>query len=348
MRIAVVTVRPEHKSQYGGAERLFDGLVGAFRDIGHEADEVPLQVDESNFEGIQRGYLACYDLDLSRYDVVVSTKAPTWLVRHPRHVCYLVHTMRVFYDMFETTFPQPTPALLRQRELIHKLDTGSLAPPRCKAVFAIGEEVASRLRETNGIEATALHPPLWADCFRDEGIGDYFFLPGRLHRWKRVDLVVDAFKRLERDVRLLIAGQGEEEEALRRLAGADRRIRFLGSVSDDELIGLYAKALAVPFAPRREDYGYVTLEAFASGKPVITCSDSGEAAAIVRDGVNGRVVDPDPVALAGAFAALVDDPGLAQAMGASGRGWVRGLSWSWLAQRLLAAATDIDRREASR
>lgn len=338
MRIAVVTVRPPDKAAYGGAERLFDALVESLRGIGHDAVEVTVPVDESHFGGIQRGYLACYDKDLSSFDMVVSTKAPTWLVRHPRHVCYLVHTMRVFYDMFEQTFPHPTQELLRQREIVQALDTGALSPPRCRAVFSIGSEVSARLQKWNGIEANVLHPPLWADCFRDDGSGDYFFLPGRLHRWKRVELVIDAMKLLDRNVRLVIAGSGEEETALRQRAADDPRIEFLGAVSDERIVDLYAGALAIPFVPLREDYGYVTLEAFASGKPVLTCHDSGEAAAIVRHGENGFVVDANAESLAQALLILVDDRALASRFGSAGRSMVRELSWARIARTLVAAA----------
>lgn len=339
MRVAVITVRPRDPAAFGGAERLFDALVAAFRREGHDAVEIEVPVDESSFAGIQRGYVDCYDLELSDFDMVVSTKAPTWLVRHPRHVCYLVHTIRVFYDMFAQTFPHPSPELQRQRKLVHALDSDALAPPRCRAVYAIGGEVARRLSEDNGLQAGVLHPPLWSDRFRTGTAGDYFLLPGRMHAWKRVDLVIDAFKQVRGGVRLLLAGSGEAESALRLRAEGDPRIEFLGPVSDEDLVVLYSGALAVPFAPLREDYGYITLEAFASGKPVLTCSDAGEAAAIVEDRVTGRVVAPEAAALATAMQQCVDDRDSAVRMGEAGREWVAQLSWRRVVEALVDAAT---------
>src|SRR5688572_3012041 len=100
MRIGVVTIR-QQSGESGGAERFYDGLVAALRALGHDAQELALHTDESSIDGVKRSYLQAYDLDVSRYDLVISTKAPSWLVRHPRHVCWLVHTMRVFYDMFD-------------------------------------------------------------------------------------------------------------------------------------------------------------------------------------------------------------------------------------------------------
>ena len=60
--------------------------------------------------------------------------------------------------------------------------------------------------------------------------------------------------------------------------GVAARVRFLGEIDDDTLIELYANALAVVYPPFDEDFGYVTLEAFLSKKPVITTSDAGEPA----------------------------------------------------------------------
>jgi glycosyltransferase involved in cell wall biosynthesis len=338
MRIAVITVRPRDPAGFGGAERLYDALVAAFRQAGHDAVEIDVPVDESCFAGIQRGYIDCYDLELSDFDMVVSTKAPTWLVRHPRHVCYLVHTIRVFYDMFEQAFPTPTAELLRQRGVVQALDSAALAPPHCRGIIAIGAEVARRLEKDNGLHAKVLHPPLWTDRFRAGPQGDYFFLPGRMHAWKRVDLVIDAFKQVQGPVRLLLAGTGDAEESLRQRAQDDPRIEFLGSISDEDLVSRYSGALAVPFAPVREDYGYITLEAFASGKPVLTCTDSGEAAAIVEDAVSGRVVSPNAKALADAMQGMAMDRACAVRMGQAGKQWSEKLSWTRVVDALVSAA----------
>lgn len=337
MRIGVITARGSG-GEAGGAERFYCALVASFASLGHEAEEVPVVIDEPDFERIQRNYLTCYDLDLRRFDMVVSTKAPTWLVRHPRHVCYLVHTIRVFYDMFDQVFPNAWEGLIDQRDWIRKMDTLALGKPRCRGVFTIGNEVSERLLVANGIDAPVLHPPLWASNFETGPQGDYFFLPGRLHPWKRVDLVIRAFLRTTSSKRLVIAGTGEAEQDLRALAAGDPRIEFVGRISDESLKGYYSRCLAVPFAPLREDYGYVTLEAFASGKPVITCHDSGEAANIVRDGVTGRVVESDEEALAAAMDELQRDRERAAGMGREGLRWVDSLSWSHVAEALIDAA----------
>lgn len=337
MKVGIVTARAGN-GDAGGAERFYDALVAAFKAAGHETRELPIVVDEPDFDRIKRNYLACYDLDVSGFDLVVSTKAPTWMVRHPRHVCYLVHTIRVFYDMFATVFPNASPELNAQRKLIHELDTGALSPPRCKAVFSIGSEVSKRLNDWNGLDAPVLHPPMWSNHFRTGPYGGYLLLPGRLHAWKRVDLVIRAMRHIKSPLRLIITGSGEAESDLRTLAGDDSRVVFRGKVSDAELADLYAGAFAVPFAPMREDYGYVTLEAFASGKPVVTCIDSGEAAAIVQDASGGFVCDPEPEAFARSIDQLWENRERAIQLGNQGLNWVKSLSWPSIIERLIASS----------
>lgn len=321
----------------GGAERFFDGLHRALVAAGHDADLVGIDGDESTFDGIEETYLRCYDFDVRGYDAVISTKAPTYLVRHPNHVCYLVHTIRVFYDMFESSFPEAGTRVGRQRALIRKLDTLALSQPRTKRVFAIGEEVATRLRRDNGIPASVLHPPLGIEGLRPGAAGDYILLPGRLHRWKRVHLAIDAIRSVSRPLKLLIAGTGEDECYLRDLASGDDRIVFLGHVTDATLADLYSNALAVVFVPVREDYGYVTVEAFRSGKPVITCHDSGEAARLVEDGRTGLVVAPEPAALASAIERLDDNRTWSLAMGANALEREKGVRWETVVSALCGA-----------
>src|SRR5262249_8201647 len=152
-------------------------------------------------------------------------------------------------------------------------------------------------------------------------------LPGRLHRWKRVDLVVRAFRRLKQHIPLLIAGTGEDEARVRLAAEGDRRVQFLGGGSNEQLLDLYAGALVGPFVPVQEDDGLITTEAFRSHKPVITCTDSGETLQFVKDGETGFVVEPDEEALADRLAFLVDRPEVAARMGHRGARSIAHIKW---------------------
>ena len=336
-RVAVLAPTSSTQEK-GGAERLFQGLANALRYQGCVVDEIHKVVDESSFEGIQAGYQAFEALDLSSYDMVISTKAPSYAARHPNHVLWLVHTVRVFYDMFDLTFPAADEHVRAQRDWIVHADNEALG--RIAQRFSIGNEVSRRLRLWNETDATVLHPPMEEIGFFNHGDGGYFFIPGRLHRWKRLDLLILAVTSSSLPLRLIIAGTGEAEHSLRALAGDDTRIEFAGHVSDERLKELYASCLAVPFLPVREDYGYVTLEAFASSKPVITCSDSGEPAHFVDDGQTGFVCAPDIGSVRHALERMWNDRKLAARMGNAARQRTAGIQWPITAKRLLQAGLD--------
>lgn len=324
----------------GGAERLYAGLTSAIRDLGWEADLVTLPFDESSFETIKAGYASFEALDLDAYDLVISTKAPSYCVRHRNHALYLVHTIRVFYDMFESAFRDADERRLEERRWIHRKDNEAIGAIDRR--YAIGEEVAQRLRSFNGLDARTLHPALKLERIVPGPIGDYFFMPGRLHRWKRVDLVIAAVRASHLPMKLIIAGTGEEEAALRSLAHGDERIVFAGYVDDADLANLYRQCLGVVFCPVREDYGYVTIEAFAYAKPVITCSDSGEPLQFVRDGETGLVCDPDLDAVRSAMERLWSNRGEARKLGLEGSDVARNITWERVARTLLGETAGDD------
>jgi glycosyltransferase involved in cell wall biosynthesis len=150
--------------------------------------------------------------------------------------------------------------------------------------------------------------------------------------------VIKALAEAPRDVRLYIAGTGTQRDVFERLAaslGLGDRVRFLGEIDDDTLIELYAGALAVIYPPFDEDFGYVTLEAFLSKKPVITTRDAGEPAFFVIDGVTGRVTDPDPAAIGAAIADLHARPDVAARLGEAGYEQARRITWTAAIERLV-------------
>jgi glycosyltransferase involved in cell wall biosynthesis len=334
MKIAVIAVASLN-GDIGGAERLYGGLVKSLCNAGMKTDLLQITSDESSFESIKETYLKFYDLNVEKYDGVISTKAPSYLIRHKNHICYLVHTMRIFYDMFESEYPNPVPPLLEQRKFIHVLDSIALKSTSVKKIYSIGHEVANRLQKYNLLESEVLHPALFFDNFKTGEPNDYIFMPGRLHRWKRVDLIIDAMQYTKCPVKLKIAGTGEDEGFFRKIANNDSRIEFLGRVTDDELVDLYAGALAIPYTPVHEDYGYVTLEAFKSCKPVITCKDSGEPTYFVKNDFNGFVCDPNPQEIAEKIDYLFQNRDKVEEMGLNGKSTIAHISWENIAQKLI-------------
>jgi glycosyltransferase involved in cell wall biosynthesis len=334
-KVAIVATASA-SGEVGGAERFHNGLRDSLCAHDIDARVVPVIPDESSFRAILQSYLKFYDLDLTKFDGIITTKAPAYVARHPNHVCYLQHTMRAFYDMFDVEFPAADTSLQEQRKWVHHLDTAALMSPNIKRVFSIGEEVKDRLLEFNGIESEVLYQATTLTGFR-HGAFDYLFMPGRLHRWKRVNLVIEAMAHVRAPVKLLISGVGEDEAGLKELAGSNPRIVFLGRVSDDELLDYYADALAVPFVPYREDFGLVAVEAFHSGKPLITCRDSGEPARMTASYDAGLICDPTPETVARAIDTLYASPAIARKLGENGWLHVRNVSWDTTAKALVKA-----------
>lgn len=337
MKVAIITPAIRDPNRLFGAERHFLGIVQAFKRHA-ETDWIQVPISEASFDTILRGYLDCHDLDLSSYDLVVSTKAPTYAAQHPNHVCWLLHQIRVFYDRFDDEYGKlPAQALVQlqsQRQSIQRLDNAALR--RVRKIFTNGQETVRRLKLYNGFDAEVLYPPVLAQGHYCEG-QQHFLLPGRLHRWKRVDLAIRAMHQLSSDVPLLIAGAGEDEPEFRKLAGNDPRIQFLGFVSDEEMLRLYANALAVLFVPKDEDFGYITVEAMLSHKPVIVCKDSGEPALLANNGRTGFVVNPDPAEIASAMGILAASRELAREMGEHAFQSAPSQSWDDVVLRLIAA-----------
>jgi glycosyltransferase involved in cell wall biosynthesis len=333
MKIAVLTPVPV-SGEAGGAEVLYKFLIRSLRKY-VRVDQIKVACDEKNMVSIKRNYLTFYDRDVSAYDGVVSTKVPSYIVYHPNHVCYLIHTMRSFYDMFEREFPKPSQIIRRERDFIINLDTAALSYPRVRKLFVIGDEVKNRLKKWNGLDSEVLRPGLPEGKFRSEDYR-YFLLASRLHRWKRIDLAIKAFKRVKGDIKLVIVGRGEDESHFKKLAANDSRIHFSGWVSRKKLLKVYSNALAVLFVAKNEDYGFITSEAFASSKPVITCTDSGEPARIVKENVSGFICPPKQTCLAEKMDFFFKNKSAAAEMGERGKRDLNLLSWDKIATRLIS------------
>jgi glycosyltransferase involved in cell wall biosynthesis len=330
----------------GGAEALVGELVRQFREYGYDTERVSLPFKWYPKDEILPHAAAWRLLDLSEsngrpIDLLVGTKFPTYFARHPRKVTWLVHQHRAAYELTDTPYTDFThdERDLALREKLLALDTETLG--ECRGLFSISSTISNRLRRYNGLEATPLyHPPRLATRLHARPAGAYVLSLGRLETVKRVDLAVRAMLQTPPDLSLVVAGTGSQRETLERLAaslGLANRVRFAGEVNDDDAIELYANALAVVFPPYDEDYGYVTLEAFLSHKPVVTTTDAGGPNEFVRDGVNGAVVEPDAVAIGQAVAALHADRRRAARLGEAGYDLARGITWAGVIERLTGA-----------
>jgi len=330
---------------YGGAERLVRGLVAELRRHGYRAKKIsipfkPYPKGELLAQGALWRLLDLSECNYEKIDLVIPTKFPTYFVRHPNKVPWLMHQYRAMYDLCCTPFSEfhDVEADVRLRDRIVALDTEMLS--ESKRVFTISRTTTARLAKYNGVASEPLyHPPLLAGDLHGGPFGDYVLSVGRLEMNKRIDLVIEALARTDRAVRLIIVGHGSDRRRLDALVSTldvGDRVTFAGEVDDRQLIELYANALAVIFPPLDEDYGYVTLEAFLARKPVVTTTDAGGPLEFIDHDVSGIVTEPKPQALADAIARLAADRALARRIGEAGFERASRVSWSGVVDRLVS------------
>jgi glycosyltransferase involved in cell wall biosynthesis len=327
----------------GGADHHINGLVGQLRHYGHEVELLRFPFRFSPEAEVQRLMGFCEGTDLNMpngvpVDKVISLQFPAYGVQHDDHRVWIMHQHRAVYDLHAD---QPQSAeLAALKTAVTEFDTRVLSG--AQALHANSERVAARLLEFNGLEAAPLyHPPHDADKFFTDEPYDYIFAPSRLESLKRQDLLIRAAQHLQTPVKILLGGRGGQQQRYARLIaelGVESRVQLIGGFSEAEKRVLYARSLGVAFVPKDEDYGYVTLEAMLSAKPVITCTDSGGPLEFVKHEHSGWVLPPDPQQLAAVMDQLYEDKAAAARMGEAGRAIYDNadISWHTVIERLLA------------
>ncbi|HEY4688306.1 MAG TPA: glycosyltransferase [Anaerolineae bacterium] len=306
MKIALVH---DWLNQYGGAERVLEVLKEMYPDApiytslywragmpeAYRAWDIRTAwLDRA--PGIYRHhqpYLPLYPLafrafDLSGYDVVLSNKSgfchgvPTG---NALHVCYCLAPTRYVWSL----------GAYAEREALGRLTRLALKPlvawlrrwdyaaaQRVTHFAAISTEIQGRIRAYYNRDAVVIHPPVDLRRYRPAAPhADYYLIVSRLIPYKRIDLAIEAFNRLERP--LWIVGSGRDLDRLRARAGP--HVKFLGRVPDSDLPDLVAHCKAFVF-PGYEDFGIAPVEAQAAGRPVIAYG-AGGALDTVIDGQTG-------------------------------------------------------------
>jgi glycosyltransferase involved in cell wall biosynthesis len=321
---------------------LAENLRMALRKAGHEAIITAIPFKWYPPERILDHMLACRLLDLTesngmRIDRLIGLKFPAYLIPHPNKVMWVLHQYRAAYDLWDHPLGDivKTPDGRQIRECIGRADRDVFSTAR--DVYAISKNVCERLRKYCDVDAHPLyHPPPGAHrffCARQQDA--YFFFPSRLAELKRQRLVVEALGHTRHPVEVYFSGPPENPvyaDTLQHEAentGVAARAHWLGAVPEDKKVELYAHCLGVVYPPLDEDYGYVTLEAMLSCKPVITCTDSGGANEFISHRENGLVVPPEPQALAMAMDELWENRNIAKRWGERTRDRYRALQIAW-------------------
>ncbi|MFC1510835.1 glycosyltransferase [Candidatus Margulisiibacteriota bacterium] len=302
MKIAIVH---DYLNQFGGAERVVSALHELYPEAPiytsiYEAKKMPQVFQKMDIRvswmqklplvfQLFKLYLFFYPLafasfDLSEYDVILSSSSAFAKGIRKRgnqlHICYCHTPMRFVWRYKDYVGQESFP------DFIKRLLPWLLAPIKkwdlqnsqsVDFYIANSQTVADRIKRTYNCESVIINPPVETKIFALSKLNrDYFLLVSRLNAYKRVDIVVEAFRQL--DLPLKIIGEGPERNNLQKMAGPN--IEFLGRMADRQLRRYLAGSRALVF-PGEEDFGIVPLEAMSSGRPVIAFKAGGATETVI-------------------------------------------------------------------
>lgn len=313
MKVAIVH---EWLETYAGSERVLEQMIQCFpdADIFAVVDFLPpeergfLQGRDVRTSFIQRlpfarrrfrGYLplmpaAVEQFDLAGYDLVLSSShaVAKGVLTGPNqvHVSYVHSPMRYAWDQQAQYLRQA--GLTRgaktivAKAILHHLRVWDVRTANGVDQFVANSSfIAARVRKVYRRDAAILHPPVDTDAFRiGDRREDFYVVAARFVPYKRVDLVVEAFRQMP-DRRLRVIGTGPELSRIRQAAGGAPNIDLREPLPRADLIATLQRARAFVFAGE-EDFGITMVEAQGCGTPVIAYG-SGGAVDIVRNGATG-------------------------------------------------------------
>ncbi len=293
----------------GGAERVVLAISQAFPDAPiytsvYERSRLPQFADKKVITSyLQHWPLSSHhqlypllrmrafeSFDFSDYDIVISSssaEAKSIITStQTLHLSYIHTPIRYYWSGYQDYLANPglgifnplarmlLPTLVKR---MRRLDFASAQRP--DAIMANSKNVQARIKKYYQRPSQVLHPPVDLSRFdvKKATDGDYFLIVSRLIPYKRVDIAIEAFSRLNQ--RLIVVGSGSQYDSLRKSAGPN--IEFKGQLDDRTTAKLYLGARALIFTAE-EDFGITPVEAMACGKPVICYSRGGAIESVVN------------------------------------------------------------------
>jgi glycosyltransferase involved in cell wall biosynthesis len=327
---------------YGGSTLMTQGLKDALKRAGHEVEIVTTPFKFSPHSYIIDLINFWKNQDFNNFngyhiDKIIVLQFPAFYTQHKDKILWLMHQHRAVYDLYDKN--NATPKDEKLKKIIEQADTSELQ--KIDKRFSMSQNISSRLAKYNNIDAKPLyHPPYREERFYCEDSYNYIFYPSRLEKLKRQDLLIKAMQYTTTDTVAIIAGSGGQKDSYKRLIkllNISHKVKLVGYISQKEKETYYARSLGVFFAPHDEDYGYITLEAMLSSKPVITCRDSGGSLEFVEDNQTGFIVEPDPKKIAKKIDWLYKNKEEAKKLGQNALQSYknRDISWATVVKRLL-------------
>jgi len=311
-----VAIAVEELTQLGGAERVLDALLEIFPSatiftLVWDKEKTQHLYDKFNVKtsfiqrmpcGVKKYKwflplmpLAVESLNFHGYDLVISSSSAMIkgikTNKDQLHICYChTPTRYLWSDVKDYLKTAPIPDIVRPIMpivvwFLRKWDLK--ASKRPNHYIANAKNIKAKIKKYYNIESDVIYPPVETERFKiAKEPGDYFLFLSRLEPYKKADLVIEAFNKL--DKKLKVVGSGTKKKELQELAGPN--VEFTGRVSDEELDNLYSKALAFIFPPE-EDFGIVPVEAMAAGRPVIAYGKGGALETVIA-GKTGEFFTP--------------------------------------------------------
>lgn len=306
----------DHLAQDGGAEKVLQVFAEMFKEapiftLLYEKKQVNKyftnrKVETSVIQKLPGGvkhyqwYLTLMPLateffDLRAYDLVISDTSAfaKGVITAPEslHICYCHTPTRYLWSDTHQYINE-----LKYNKWFKKIISLALsrlrtwdyaAAARVDFFIANSKTVKQRITKYYRRDSVVIYPPVETDKFQikanfKEQKEKYFLVGCRLAPYKRVDIVIEAFKKLSGDYKLKIFGDGVDQKRLEKIAASADNIEFLGRVSDEVKADLYAGAQAF-INPQEEDFGITVVESMAAGRPVIAYRKGGATETVIEN-----------------------------------------------------------------
>jgi len=298
----------DHLAQDGGAEKVLQALAGLYPQApiytllyrpeyyrAYFSDRILNASFIQNFPlGIAKyqWYIpfmpaAIESFDLRNYDLVLSSASSfaKGIIAAPQttHICYCHTTTRYLWDYSQQYLEElPLNKFFKKiinMELSRLRQWDKAAAERVDFFIANSKNTQQRIKKYYGRDSIVIYPPVDTDRFNiSEEKKDYFITGGRLTPYKRFDIAIKAFNKL--NLPLKIFGEGPDKKRLQKMAM--NNIEFLGKINESDKQKYLAEAQAF-IHPQEEDFGIAAIEAQASGTPVIAYNKGGATETILHE-----------------------------------------------------------------
>jgi glycosyltransferase involved in cell wall biosynthesis len=331
---------------FGGARNIVEWLESMLKLHGHQVEHIYLPAIDTP-DSLMPQILAYRWLRIENADRIICFRPPAYLIPHPNKVLWFIHHIRAFYDLWDTQYRNfPDNGRNRMiRNVLREIDTQALRESR--AIFTNSAVVSERLRLFNNLESEILYPPIYnPEQFHCRGFNDEVVYICRVEHHKRQHLLLEALRYTTCPIKLRICGNTSNQnyvESLRAIIRdyrLENRVHFnLGWISEEQKVEYLADCLAAAYLPLDEDsYGYPSIEASHSGKPILTTTDAGGVMELVQHQYNGLICEPNPESVALGLDQLYNDRHLTEQMGQNALKRLEelGINWDRVLSRLLA------------